>query len=89
QGAIINPEWRSRRIDFQPYPFPSYTTELVGALQQTLIGENVDFLHALNPQDIGSDLVDDSFVKKALQYVGGPQSFGLSLDLARQEYILL
>lgn len=27
-GAIRNPDWRERRIDFQPYPFPSYTEEL-------------------------------------------------------------
>lgn len=89
KGAIINPGWRSRRIDFQPYPFPSYTTELVKALQQTLIGGDVDFLQKLNPEQVAQDLVDDSFVKKSLAYVGGPQAFGLSLDLARQESILI
>src|SRR5690606_10638354 len=29
-GAIRHPEWQERRIDFQPYPFPSYTESLVG-----------------------------------------------------------
>ena len=89
QGAIINPEWRSRRIDFQPYPFASYTTELVRALQQTLIGDNLDFLKQLAPVQVAQDLVDDSFVKQALEQVGGPQAFGLALDLSRQERILL
>ena len=42
-GALINPEWRSRRIDFQPYPFPSYTTDLVAALQETLVDGDTDF----------------------------------------------
>ncbi len=89
KGAIINPEWRSRRIDFQPYPFASYTSELVAALQQTLIGGDDAFLTALDPEQVAQDLVDDSFVKAALKQVGGPQAFGLSLDLSRQESILI
>ncbi|MEL6816746.1 MAG: ABC transporter substrate-binding protein, partial [Cyanobacteria bacterium J06598_3] len=51
-GALINPEWRSRRIDFQPYPFPSYTTDLVTALQETLVGGNADFLEGLVPEQV-------------------------------------
>jgi len=89
KGAIINPEWRSRRIDFQPYPFASYTSELVSALQATLIGDDSNFLSELDPHQVAQDLVDDSFVKVALQQVGGPQAFGLSLDLSRQESILI
>jgi len=89
KGAIINPEWRSRRIDFQPYPFASYTSELVSALQKTLIGDDPSFLAQLAPDQVAQDLVDDSFVKVALQHVGGPQAFGLSLDLSRQESILI
>ena len=88
-GALINPEWRSRRIDFQPYPFPSYTTDLVMALQETLVDGGTDFLSALNPEQVAQDLVDDTFVKRALQLVGGPQAFGLSLDLSRQEKVLI
>ena len=88
-GALINSEWRSRRIDFQPYPFPSYTTDLVAALQETLVGGNADFLTKLVPEQVAQDLVDDTFVKRALQQVGGPQAFGLSLDLSRQERILI
>ncbi|MEL7069871.1 MAG: ABC transporter substrate-binding protein [Cyanobacteria bacterium J06581_3] len=88
-GALINPEWRSRRIDFQPYPFPSYTTDLVAALQKTLVGDDANFLKALVPEQVAQDLVDDTFVKRALQLVGGPQAFGLSLDLSRQERILI
>lgn len=89
KGAIINPGWRSRRIDFQPYPFASYTSELVSALQETLIGDHSSFLAQLVPEEVAQDLVDDSFVKAALQHVGGPQAFGLSLDLSRQESILI
>lgn len=89
KGAMINPEWRSRRIDFQPYPFPSYTTELVSALQETLVEGDAAFLKTLVPQSVAQDLVDDTFVKQALKQVGGPQAFGLSLDLSRQEHILI
>src|SRR3546814_3457455 len=28
-GAIVNKDWNEKSIDFQPYPFPSYTEELV------------------------------------------------------------
>ena len=87
--AIIHPEWRSQRIDFQPYPFPSYTSQLVRELQQTLIEDQLDFFTHLNPEEVAQDLVDDSFVIQALAQVGGPQAFGLSLDLLRQESILL
>ena len=31
-GAARNKGWHQRRIDFQPYPFPSYTEELVRVL---------------------------------------------------------
>ena len=89
QGALINPGWRSRRIDFQPYPFPSYTTELVTALQETLLAGETDFLHQLDPSVVAQDLVEERFVRQALSQVGGPQAFGISLDLSRQEKILI
>lgn len=36
-GAIRHADWQERRIDFQPYPYPSYTEELVRRLKDTLI----------------------------------------------------
>lgn len=86
-GAIQHPDWRSQRIAFQPYPFPSYTEALVRALQSTLITGKVEFLKDLDPKVVARDLVDDRFVRQAIEQVGGPQSFGLSLDLTRQELI--
>ncbi len=87
QGAITHPDWRVNRIDFQPYPFPSYTAELVRLLQQTRLEGDVAFLEQLQPEQVARELVDDSFVKQALQQVGGPQSFGLALNLLRTETI--
>lgn len=87
EGVIQNPEWRSQRIAFQPYPFPSYTEALVRSLQSTLIAGKIEFLKNLDPQVVARDLVDDRFVRQAIEQVGRPQSFGLSLDLTRQELI--
>jgi NitT/TauT family transport system substrate-binding protein len=87
QGAIEHSSWGLNRIDFQPYPFPSYTEELVRLLKQTQVeGEN-SFLQTLQPEQVAKDLVDDSFVKAALQKVGGAQAFGLKTDFSRQEVI--
>ncbi|MGK7928151.1 MAG: ABC transporter substrate-binding protein [Spirulina sp.] len=87
EGAIVHPQWRSRRIDFQPYPFPSYTRSLTRELKRTFIQDKIDFLQQLSPDRVVGDLVDDSFVKKALEQVGGPQAFGLSLNLSRSELL--
>ncbi|MBD1910016.1 MULTISPECIES: ABC transporter substrate-binding protein [unclassified Leptolyngbya] len=85
QGAIQHPEWAAQRIDFQPFPFPSYTEELVRLLQQTQVEGETAFLKQLNPTEVARDLVDDSFVKQALQQVGGPQAFGIPESLLREE----
>lgn len=71
-GAIRHPEWRDRRIGFQPYPFPTYTEELVGLLKET---------------HVEGDLVDDSFVRKVIAGVGGLQAFGLEGSFDRSEVI--
>ena len=84
-GAIQHPEWRSRRIDFQPFPFPSYTTDLVQCLQNTLLDDAGAFIHQLDPAFVTQDLVDDRFVTHAIHQRGGPQVFGLSQDLSRVE----
>lgn len=86
-GAIKHPEWRRKRIDFQPYPFASYTEELVKLLKETHVEGDRAFLDALDPAFAARDLVDDSFVKKAIAEVGGLQAFGLEGAFARTEVI--
>ena len=86
-GAVRNKIWQQRRIDFQPYPFPSYTEELVRALQKTRLEGDNTFLQKLDPRFAARDLVDDRFVKKAIASVGGPQAFGLPADLLRKEVL--
>ena len=86
-GAIRHPDWQDRRIDFQPYPFPSYTAELVRMLKDTQVEGERGFLDALDPAFVAGDLVDDRFVKKALEGVGGLPAFGLPEGWTRSEVI--
>jgi len=85
-GAIVNTGWKEKRIDFQPYPFPSYTEELIVKLKDTLVLGRNEFLAELDPSFVATDLVDDSFVRKAIEQVGGPEKFGLS-SFTRKESI--
>lgn len=86
-GAIKHREWRDRRIDFQPYPFPTYTEELVKLLKETHVEGDRAFLDELDPAFAAKDLVDDSFVKKAIAEAGGLEAFGLADAFDRQEVI--
>lgn len=88
-GIVRNPGWYQRRIDFQPFPFPSYTEELVRAVQHTKVEGDTSFLQKLDPAFVARDLVDDRFVRKAINAVGGPAAFGLPADLMRKEIITL
>ena len=87
QGLIVHKNWQQRRIDFQPYPFASYTEELVRAIGQTKVEGDTRFLSGLDPKFVARDLVDDRFVRKAIAEVGGPAAFGLPANLLRSETV--
>jgi NitT/TauT family transport system substrate-binding protein len=86
-GAIQHGDWADQRIDFQPYPFPSYTEELVKRLKNTLIEGNSRFLADLDPAATARDLVDDRFVRTAIEAVGGLKAFGAPSSFERVEEI--
>ncbi|NNN24722.1 ABC transporter substrate-binding protein [Pseudomonas nitroreducens] len=86
-GAIRHADWHEERIDFQPYPFPSYTEELVRRLKDTLIQGDKGFLAALEPTQVAKDLVDDRFVRNAIASVGGLSAFGFPDSFERREEI--
>ena len=86
-GAIIHPDWLEKRIDFQPYPYPSYTEELVRRLKDTLIEGDNAFLQTLDPAFAAKDLVDDQFVKRALSEVGGLPAFDMKDSFVLNEEI--
>ncbi len=86
-GSIRHESWDDRRIDFQPYPFPSYTEELVRRLKDTVIEGDKGFLANLDPQQAARELVDDRFVRNSLAAVGGLKAFGLPDSFERTEEI--
>jgi len=88
-GAIKNLAWQDHRIDFQPYPFESYMVELIKRMRNTQVEGNPAFLKQLNPTLAARQLVDDRFVKKAIQKLGGMKAFGLAEAYTRQEVFQL
>lgn len=86
-GAIVHDDWHSPRIDFQPYPYPSYTKKLVELMKQTVVKGNSAFLQKLDPSFVANDLVDDRFVKIAIERVGGLKVFDQPEGYEREEVI--
>lgn len=86
---VHHPEWHQRRIDFQPYPYPSYTEERVRSLQSTRLEGDSSFLQALDPAFVARDLVDERFVRKAIDAVDGPSVFGIDPSYTRQETLVI
>lgn len=66
-GAILNRDWHTGRIDFQPWPYPSATKLIVEAMNKTVVEGDTTFLKGLDPAFVADDLVDYRFVKSALE----------------------
>jgi len=88
-SAITHPAWDEHRIDFQPYPYASYTEELIRRMRTTVIEGDASFIKTLDPAVAARELVDDRFVKRALAAVGGLKSFGLPESFTREETIAI
>ncbi|RKP53580.1 ABC transporter substrate-binding protein [Pararobbsia silviterrae] len=88
-GAIRHADWHPKRIDFQPYPYPSYTEELVRRLKLTQVDGNTAFLGALDPVATARDLVDDRFVRNSIAKYGGLQAFGAPDGFERKEVVVV
>jgi NitT/TauT family transport system substrate-binding protein len=86
-GAIQHPDWGNARIDFQPFPFPTYTEELVRLLKETAVEGDNAFLQRLDPAQAHGALVDDRFARAAIVAAGGTQAFGVAEGLSRTETI--
>jgi NitT/TauT family transport system substrate-binding protein len=84
-GAMVHSRWQQHRIGFQPYPYASYTELLLEKLKHTTVQGNTNFLSTLDPKQTAADLVDDRFVKRAIEQFGGPASFGIASDYTRTE----
>lgn len=86
-GALRHAAWQDARIDFQPYPFPGYTEELIRRLATALVEGERGFLEALDPAAAAAELVDEQPVRRALAAAGGLAAFGLPDSFARQEVV--
>lgn len=86
-GAIQHRDWGIHRVDFQPFPFPSFTEELVARLRSTLVQPSAEFLDGVDGAEVHKELVDDQFARKAIADLGGPAKFGLPESLTRTELI--
>lgn len=84
---VRHPAWHPQRIGFQPFPFPSFTDALVRSMHDTVVDGDTRFLSGLNPAAVHGDLVDDRFIRAALDRFGGPVAFGLPGNLTRTEEI--
>ncbi len=85
--ALLHKDWDVQRIDFQPYPFVSYTEKLIASMQITQVEGDASFLQKLEPKQAARELVDNRFVKKALERLGGLKAFGFPDSLTRTEFI--
>jgi NitT/TauT family transport system substrate-binding protein len=79
-GAIQHGEWDIERIGFYPYPYRSYTVELVRRMQDTRVEGDDAFLSDLDPSTVADDLVAYDPVRTALEDAGGPPAFDVSED---------
>jgi len=77
-GAIKNAEWKSDRIGFQPYAFPSYTTELIAALKETRIDGDSAFLADIDDVSAHETLVAEGLAASAIESNGGLSNFKLA-----------
>ena len=78
QDALHHPGWNGERLDFRPYPYASFTEELVRAMQDTVVDAPAGFLDGLDPAAAHRELVDDTLVTRSIEKAGGLGVFGLT-----------
>lgn len=84
---IANPAWEPQKISYQPFPFESFTTALVGAMHSTVVDGDRGFLDRIDMSTVHRELIDDRFVRSSLDRAGGPAAFGLPETLTRTEEV--
>jgi NitT/TauT family transport system substrate-binding protein len=66
-AAIKHKDWGMDRINFQGWPYRSATELVVTDMKKTVITGDSAFLEKLSPDFVANDLVNYSFIKKALE----------------------
>ncbi|MDK4544856.1 ABC transporter substrate-binding protein [Kingella kingae] len=75
--AIVHTDWQKKRIDFQPFPFQSYSELLIKLLKETHLAGVNTFLQDVQPEIAAKELFDTRFVQAALGQGDLMQQFGL------------
>jgi NitT/TauT family transport system substrate-binding protein len=88
-GAIQHSDWQSTRTDFQPFPFETYTRELVTLLKETVVDGDADFVGQLDGAQVQRELVNEQFARTAIAATGGAAAFGIADSLTRTEQVLV
>ncbi len=90
KDQLVHPDWNVTRIGFQPFPFPSATQFIIDQMGKTVVEGNTDFLKRLDTPKAAYELVDDSFVMKTLDEMGGINRFyncNLTKPYSREETV--
>ncbi|THB74416.1 MAG: ABC transporter substrate-binding protein [Desulfobacteraceae bacterium] len=74
-SSLRHPDWNVKRIGFQPYPFESATRFIIDQMGKTMMEGDTQFLKELDTANAAKDLIDDRFVKIAIDRVGGLNVF--------------
>lgn len=89
--AIRHNHWNCNRIDFQPYPYKGALEFIYNKLSETIVEGDNSFLKDKNASLAAMELIDDSFVKKAIFKTGKIELFsGLnSATWDREETVII
>lgn len=63
---LKHPDWHPQRLGYQPFPYRSFTQRLVESMHDTVVDGDRAFLDRLDPARVHDDLVDDTFVRRAI-----------------------
>ncbi|MFH2091859.1 MAG: ABC transporter substrate-binding protein [Pseudomonadota bacterium] len=89
-GEVLHPGWDVTRIGFQPFPFPSATRFIIDQMKQTRVEGDTLFLKDLDASAATDELVDNRFVMKTLDEIGGINRFcncNLTKPYTREEVV--
>jgi len=87
---LVHPQWDVTRIGFQPFPFPSATRFIVEQMKQTRVEGDTGFLASLDPGQAADKLVEEKFVRNAIDNMGGIHRFldsNIETPFSREEIV--
>jgi NitT/TauT family transport system substrate-binding protein len=74
-GAILHPDWKLKRVAFNPWPYESATRDVVGLLKKTKLEGDTAFMQSLEPEVVVKELFNYDLVRGAIAASGGMAGF--------------